>query len=541
MKKMSWILLVLIFTSFVCSAQDKKKSKKEKKAEQEDIILMAEPVEEVMIEEIRLDTEPTRAMREPMRDGTEPYYLQESIVAKDISIVYQGSGYGNQRYALYTYQTQKKLTPFIFESIYNNFSRYDQASVTMYGKTGVINTKGEVIVPMIYEGFSSFEVDNQLFYIGSKGGLYGVINSQNDIIIPFMYEHLSRGRSSSLLLTVKQFGKYGLLNIASKQLVLPAEFEELSTYGDYITAKKNGLYNYYGDDGQPLFETWYESLRKVDDDQIIVRLGGKDGTINLMGKTIIPIQYERIEYFYGLGGTYYTATKDGKQGILKADGVAAIPLVYDRILSYQRDQLIVTKGSWKGIISLDGQTILPIEYDVIEKTNRSLIVKKKDVYSLIDRSNQPILTSFSNIQSQYIDGGTYLLATKNNKVGIYDESGRVVIAPEYDQFLPASTSNYGGSTYKFPMLAQKNGKLGMVDKGNKVLLPFEYDDLISVNSFLVAGKKNTTYGVFEIYNPKAIVLPFEYDFLIYKDGKLVGYKSGFRNFAVQGTKVIAKD
>src|SRR6478609_5738236 len=61
MKKLSWIFLVLIFTSVVCSAQDKKKSKKEKKAEQEDIILMAEPVEEVMIEEIRMDAEPTRA------------------------------------------------------------------------------------------------------------------------------------------------------------------------------------------------------------------------------------------------------------------------------------------------------------------------------------------------------------------------------------------------------------------------------------------------------------------------------------------------
>jgi hypothetical protein len=539
--KMQWIVLVLISTSLVCTAQDKKKSKKEKKEDQEIVVeevIFEEPVPE--IREIRLDVE-AAPTREPRRDGTEPYFLQESVVAKDVSIVYQGSGYGNQRYALYTYQSQKKLTPFIFESINNNFSRYDQASVTLYGKTGVINTKGEVIVPIIYEGFSSFEIDNQLFYIGSKGGLYGVINSQNDVIIPFMYEHLSRGRSSSLLLTVKQFGKYGLLNLASKQIVLPIEFEELSTYGDYITAKKDGLYNYYGDDGQPLFTTWYESLRKVDEDQIIVRLAGKEGTINLAGKTTIPLQYQRLEYFYGLGGTYFTATKDGKEGILKGDGSVAIPLIYDRMQSYQRDQLIVSKGALKGIIAVDGQTILPIEYDIIEKTNRSLIVKKKGEYSLIDRSNQPILSSFSNIQSQYIDGSTYLLASKNNKLGIYDESGRVVIAPEYDQFLPTSTSSYGGSNYKFPMVAKKDGKLGMVDKGNKILLPFEYDELVTINSFLVGAKKNSMYGVFEIYNPKAIALPFEYDFLIYKEGKLVGYKSGFKNFAVQGTKVIAND
>ena len=537
MKMQYWIIMVLISTSLISTAQDKKKSKKEKKAEQE---VVEEVLFEVPIVEIMMD-EPISTAREPRRDGTEPYYMQESIVAKDVSIVYQGSGYGNQRYSLYTYQSQKKLTPFIFESIYNNFSRHDQASVTMYGKTGVINTKGEVIIPIIYEGFSSFEVDNQLFYIGAKGGLYGVINSQNDVIIPFMYEQLSRGRSSSLLLTVKQFGKYGLLNLASKQIVLPIVFEELSTYGDYITAKKDGLYDYYGDDGQPIFSTWYESLRKVDEDQIIVRLAGKEGTIGLSGKTIIPLQYERIEYFYGLGGTYFTATKDGKQGILKADGSVALPLIYDRMNSYQRDQLIVTKGSLKGIISLDGQTILPIEYDVIEKTNRSLIVKKKDMYSLIDRANQPILSSFSNIQNQYIDGTTYLMATKDNKLGIYDESGRIVIAPEYDQFLPSSTSNYGGSSYKFPLVPQKNGKLGMVDKGNKILLPFEYDELMNINSFLVAAKKNSMYGVFEIYNPKVITLPFEYDFLIYKDGKLVGYKGGFKNFVVQGAKITAKD
>ena len=122
---------------------------------------------------------------------------------------------------------------------------------------------------------------------------------------------------------------------------------------------------------------------------------------------------------------------------------------------YEENVLRVKKGEKYGIINLDGTELLPCEYDEIVA--------------------QPEVEKFTKI-------------SKEGKVGIADNEGKIIIQPQYQDIQDLGKDNKDGFIVK-----NENGKSGIVDFSNNQILEAKYDGITKVHGndlYVVMQGKN---------------------------------------------------
>ena len=153
---------------------------------------------------------------------------------------------------------------------------------------------------------------------------------------------------------------------------------------------------------------------------------------------------------------YYFVYNKGKTGVSNADAVELLPANYD------------------GVYTLD--TTLP--------ETRYFLVVNNNLCALFDHDFKQV-TSFTYQYLKDIDRHfdkkatdkrqTLYYAMKDDKVGIIDSTGMVVLPFDYDKIGP-----YEQNCFVF----MKEGKVGAVNDMNELLLPFNYDMVIPPNSYI---------------------------------------------------------
>lgn len=82
--------------------------------------------------------------------------------------------------------TGKQIIPPIYDEV--NVFKENFAVVMKEGLTGIINTKGEVVIPLSNRLFGDYYVSEGLIPVISNK-LYGFLNLENKLIIPFQFKH----------------------------------------------------------------------------------------------------------------------------------------------------------------------------------------------------------------------------------------------------------------------------------------------------------------------------------------------------------------
>ena len=100
-----------------------------------------------------------------------------------------------------------------------------------------------------------------------------------------------------------------------------------------------------------------------------------------------------------------------------------------------------------GIIGSDGITKVRLEYDAIKELDKNL--------------------------------GLYLV-TSNNKQGVVNNNGKIIVYQDYDQIGLPNTINDTNVTNKYILLencipVERNGKWGLIDINGNELTPVQYD------------------------------------------------------------------
>ncbi|WP_207511998.1 WG repeat-containing protein [Longitalea luteola] len=512
----------------------------------EESIGIAEPV----MEDVKVETVSSGSSNGNNVVDGEPFYIYTSYREKNLIIAHTGADYEIKRYALLEYFSKKKITPFVFENI-GSFYDNDLSQVKLNGKYGVINTKGQIIIPCIYDEMTSMTIDGMAYYVVSKGGREGVINAQNETVIPFEYGNIRKSYNSSMHLEVSKNGRYGLMNFVSRKMVIPAIYERVDVLSNnLVQVRKGNLYTLFNLSGEQVFSNWYSQLDiNIDSDYALVELNGKKGVISLAEKKTIPLEYEvltRLRNGYSSTNTFFIAARAGRYGILGRDGKIVLPFQYSMITTSGYDLVVVTKNNKKGLLTTEGTPVLAVEYDDIVDADRYLMIKKDSKYGVVNRSGAFLLpVEYEAMSRMYMADSystSYLLATRNGKKGVVDAiSGKPRIEFVYDDLIGyrkysySSTENFNNS-----IIAVRNGKYGMIEINGNVLLPFNYDDLQYMNSFLVIAGKGGKYGVVDIYNHNNVVLPFEYQFVNCKNSTVVAYKDSYEKYRVSGNR-ITKD
>lgn len=120
-------------------------------------------------------------------------YLEVSDTEDLIIGTIRGEDFGENKYVLYDL-TGKEIC-----QLSGNLSNFNDglAMLVVNGKAGYINAKGEVIIPFMYDEFSS-DFSDGVTRVRDEEGRDGLINTKNEIVLPFSeYQTMTTETSSS--------------------------------------------------------------------------------------------------------------------------------------------------------------------------------------------------------------------------------------------------------------------------------------------------------------------------------------------------------
>lgn len=129
---------------------------------------------------------------------------------------------------------------YVLKPIYDSVDRQEHAlRVCLNGKCGYIdNETHEVIMPLIYDDKYSYFRNGLVILV--LNGKAGVIDQKGNIVIPFEYDKISSG-SDNKIFTVR--------NTAKKEALFQADGKQFTTWYDYITDDIGKQFYYYRQDG----------------------------------------------------------------------------------------------------------------------------------------------------------------------------------------------------------------------------------------------------------------------------------------------------
>ena len=314
----------------------------------------------------------------------------------------------------------------VFDDFPQDF-REGLAIVQKNQKYGVINKKGNVVIPFTYDNNTGFS--DGLAYI-NKDGKYGFIDHNGNMIIPPIYDMVHS--FSEGLAQVCKDGKWGYIDKNGKE-VIPFIYEG----GDQFT----GFYSNFS-----------EGLARV-------KKGGKYGYIDKSGKEIIPIIYDFgcFPFEDGLA----QVNKNGRTVYIDKNNDIVVTLDnYDNnhVSSFRDGLLIVYKNEKCGCIDKNGNVIVPLIYDEIWGFYNGLACVIKDgKYGFIDKNGNVVIdfkdSIWDDLDHSFTEGLSRVM--KDGKTGFIDQYSNIVVPCIYDY---ASTWFNEGLAF-----VKKDGKWGIIE------------------------------------------------------------------------------
>ena len=213
---------------------------------------------------------------------------------------------------------------------------------------------------------------------------------------------------------------------------------------------------------------WYE--------QNILRIqkDGKYGLINLEGKEITAIEYDDITSISGIKNSL-KIKKDGKYGIIDNEGKIVVEPQYEDIDILGKDNksgFIIKSDTEKyGIVDYSNNQILETKYDKIEKVygNDLYVVSINGKQKIVNKQNEDVLvTGFDSIKEILANQENAVIFIKNEKYGVMNLSGEVLIDSQYDYLEETKIGTF---------ISKKDNMYGIIDINKEEKLPFEYTSI----------------------------------------------------------------
>lgn len=160
---------------------------------------------------------------------------------------------------------------------------------------------------------------------------------------------------------------------------------------------------------------------------------------------------------------------------------------------YEKDLLIVKNNGKYGLINLNGDELLECTYDSIEpikNIKNSYKIVKDGKVGLSDNSGNIIIDpEYKDIEAltdKYENG--YIVQDNNNKYGLINYNKKQVLECKYDKIFNV----YGNNMY----VVTENGKTKLINQDGETILSTGFDEIEEIDTNILI-KKNDKYGVIE--------------------------------------------
>ncbi len=306
---------------------------------------------------------------------------------------------------------------------------------------------------------------------------WGVINSKGEEIIPASYDEMvvipDENKGIFIVTYDVDYEKEEY-----KTKVLNEKGEEILTNYNNVEAVDN--YN-------SVDEVWYE------EDVLKYKKDNKYGLIDFSGNEILPAEYDNISSIKGLERSILI-TKDNKVGVFNnISKDIIIEPKYNEIKAlgktYNDGYIVIDENNKAGIIGPDKKVILENKYDDIANIfgNNMYIVKNEEKITVIDKDENVILDSgFDEIKS--IDGENIIIKT-SNKYGVLNINKETVIESKYEDLEYCFGEYY---------IAKQDGKYGVINIIDETKIDFKYETISYRNDagFFECGNSDYTSDIY---------------------------------------------
>jgi hypothetical protein len=367
-------------------------------------------------------------------------------------------------------------------------------------KENAILTKTGLLVTQI----AGMTIDSMTYFSENRlpikaGGKYGLMDEKGQVILPPTYSFIFPFENG---VAKAQIGSnFKLIDKEGKSILIP-EYEYIGDFENglalIVKDKKVGITD---TKGEIIIEPQYERL-SIENGIIRARKDGKWGIINAQNKSILPFEYQYISTF---SENIAIIRKDNLWGFLSNQNnvpkIILEPSIKADFINEVRNGM--AKVSSERYIEEDGYGTKNAFYkkNGIIKTNGTWILEQK--YSFIEDNIFEI-------------GDELVLIEENSKVGYADKTGKVIVEPLYS----AIENNFSSTYYAKKGISEvkQSNLIGYINHEGKQILPLEFSKVTNFygiydvkDAVTVAQKGNNKYGTIDRHNNT--IIPFEYDFI----------------------------
>ena len=326
------------------------------------------------------------------------------------------------------------------------------------GKYGIIDKNGEFVLPPIYDEIQGLNItDVNDHVVAMQNNRQMIINIKKNMVVDTIRAYDDIRLISDELAIVAREGMYGLLNYIRDEELIPLKYTYLNNFG------ASGFFF-----AQLVRESAFSNM----------------GVVNLEGQTIIPFEYDWIEYT-PMG---FVVMNDNSASILDLNGQRIIPMEFQGIKVFSEEILLVQYGGLWGVMNRKGEWLVPNIYDHMQyiygEDLISVITINGEWKEIDPRTWKEVEIEKDNNVFEYIWEDEYGI---DRTVGIKNTLTGEMIIPLGIYSHIEDNRLRGGSNYAIVTVGyEENRKQGIVDisTGELVFNPI-YTEITMINEHII--------------------------------------------------------
>ena len=347
----------------------------------------------------------------------------------------------------YNEKTQNKTTGFIVSTKTDEGYRY-----------GYVNYRGKVILKPEYtelERVTGIANEKELYIIAFKDGQAGLLKDKK-LILNHEYEDIQYSSINDVFV-VQRNSKQGIV-AKDGSTIVNTEYDSIVFGGMYINAKKGDNVYLFDLNGASIENKDIVSKIATDNPNYFITIDQNDiyTIVDAQDNVLVDNNYTYIEY---LPGDYFIVARDGKNGVIDISGKSLIDLAYTSIFKLNDTELLQAEKIETKTIDLYSSSM----HKIASMNNATLTTF--DDYIMLASDTDFAYYDFSGnkLESKNLFTENTLFAKKiNDKWGFVDKNGNIVIQNDYE--MVTDFNEYGFAGIKL------DGKWGVIEQATQKII-----------------------------------------------------------------------
>ncbi len=411
--------------------------------------------------------------------------------------------------------------PYVYQESYSYVDEIGHLELKdSLGNYGVADTNNNIIVPFRYQSIDRFSEGRAIVkilkpYTGERfvePYLCGVINSKGEEIIPCVHERLEKvdGGVFMDMKTYEAFDSVGKKMAPPKSNWLcwscTGKYCKIDCFSEGLAAVCNpkGEWGYVDVKGNEVIPCSFENAFSFHEGLAIVEENRKRFFVNKNGQDVFPMLFDDVDGHFNNG--IAIVKLKGKFGAIDTSGNIVLPFIYSELGKFENGLAPMSLDSIFGFVDRNGTLKIKSFYtpppfsEGLSFTDDTATRYDPDTqgdttYSgmccgdfIIDTSGT-ILGKYK--YGQHGDFHDGLAAAKDNSLmGFINKKGKVVVPIQYD-----FATSFKNGTAAVSFRGSYFFRCGIIDKKGRWVIPCKYEDLSNFSDDGIAcAKMNGKYG-----------------------------------------------